>query len=146
MQKTLFLIRSLIILLANFHTESLFQSSVCVHPFHILCRIAYFFHLSMALMLFSSSSGSVLGGKYETTLPSALTKNLAKFHGISLAWCLAASYSSELLRRYLYTSQVYSPLTSVLENRGNSAEYRSRANALISALEPGSWLINWLQG
>jgi len=95
---------------------------------------------------FTICRGSTLGLWYDTTCPSASIRNLAKFQGISLTSFFAWSCSSEFSRQNLKTSCEFGPFTSHLSNRGHCPPYKSRTNAFISALVPGSWFINWLQG
>ena len=89
-------------------------------------------------MSFMDLTGSILGLKYLTTLPSAETKNFAQFHGISLALPFFWSNRHELTRRYFQTSWQAVPLTSHFSKMGNSAPYLPRAKLSISLESPGS--------
>jgi hypothetical protein len=72
------------------------------------------------------------------TFPFESTKNLAKFHVISLANYVLLSNNSELVLKYLYISCVFGPLTSIFSEIKNYAPIFPIANAYISIGVPGS--------
>ena len=73
------------------------------------------------------------------TFPLESTKNLAKFHLISLAYYVLSSNNYELVFKYLYISCVFGPLISIFSEIKNYAPILSLANAYISIEVPGSY-------
>jgi hypothetical protein len=73
------------------------------------------------------------------TFPFESTKNLAKFHVISLVYYVFLSNNYELFFKYLYISCVFGPLTSIFSEMKNYAPILSFANAYISIGVPDSY-------
>jgi hypothetical protein len=73
------------------------------------------------------------------TFPFESTKNLAKFHLISLTYYVFLSNNYELVFKYLYISCVFGPLTSIFSEIKNYASILPLANAYISIGVPGSY-------
>src|ERR1051325_9810916 len=59
---------------------------------------------------------------------------------------MSPGYGESLPARATYNGCRFGPLTSSLSNSGKLTLYLDEQNCLISALLPGSWPANWLQG
>lgn len=69
-------------------------------------------------------------------------RNLAKFHAISPF--MPRAFGAVCLRK-VHSGSASLPLTSIFPRTGYLAPL-ALANAWMSALDPGSWPPNWLQG